>query len=386
MRESRVDVQVSIFTAVVVILSCLCTFGITYKLTYDNMLLSLEAQVASIHRFLDNELRTKKFVAINGPEDMGTAAYQELQEILYSAKQITGVQYLYTAKRTEEGNFVYVVDGLSPEAEDFRRPGDPIEPEIIPELERALAGEVVLPNDVKKTDWGKIFIAYLPVHSGERVVGVLGVEFQAEAQYGTYRAVRIAAPLVIVVACLVSALFAVGFFRRISNPTYRDIYNTDYLTQLKNRNAFETDLNNINAKKAQPGMAVVTLDLNNLKKVNDTYGHEAGDQYLRMVAESILEAAPETAFSYRVGGDEFAILLRVTDFPALCGLCGDIKTALVRRKPPDWALEISLSIGFAVFDGTLESNLYDTYCRADKAMYVEKKQFHQDQDASAGQT
>ena len=133
---------------------------------------------------------------------------------------------LYTAKQNEAGEFIYVVDGLPSDAEDFRFAGDPIEPEIKGDMQRALDGEVVLPDNIKKTDWGKIFITYVPIHDGERVVGVLGIEFEAEHQYNTYRNLRLATPLIVLFACLVSAGLALVFFRRVSNPTFQDMANT----------------------------------------------------------------------------------------------------------------------------------------------------------------
>ena len=78
---------------------------------------------------------------------------------------------------------VYVVDGLPEDADDFRYPGDAIEPEIQSELERALSGETVLPEKILDTDWGNNFIAYYPLYneSGE-VIGALGIEVAADIE------------------------------------------------------------------------------------------------------------------------------------------------------------------------------------------------------------
>ena len=79
-------------------------------------------------------------------------------------RDIGDLRYLYTAKRNDEGTLVYVVGGLPEDADDFRYPGDAIEPEIQSELERALSGETVLPEKILDTDWGNIFIAYYPLY------------------------------------------------------------------------------------------------------------------------------------------------------------------------------------------------------------------------------
>ncbi len=83
---------------------------------------------------------------------------------------------------------------------------------------------------------------------------------------------------------------------------------TDSLTQLANRASFDSALSGLAC--AQPGSwALLVVDLDNLKIVNDTFGHRAGDQLLRMAAARLAEAAaPHPVF--RLGGDEFAILVR----------------------------------------------------------------------------
>ena len=120
---------------------------------------------------------------IDSKEDMNKECYQELKERMEEIRDIGDLRYLYTAKRNDEGTLVYVVGGLPEDADDFRYPGDAIEPEIQSELERALSGETVLPEKILDTDWGNIFIAYYPLHneSGE-VVGALGIEVAADIE------------------------------------------------------------------------------------------------------------------------------------------------------------------------------------------------------------
>lgn len=371
-RIDRVDVQVSLFTGAVVIVSCLTVLFVCYHLTYQNMIDNLVGRVHSIHGYVENFLETSTFEEIDGPEDMESQLYIQAQDVFYRTKIATGVAYLYTAKRTQDGRFIYVVDGLEPDASDFRRPGDAIEPEIIPELERALAGEEVWPDDIKHTDWGKIFIAYLPVHDGARVVGVVGIEFRADGQYDTYLRLRILAPLVAVIACLLAAMLAAAMFRRISNPSYRDLSNTDQLTQLKSRNAYEVDLGNLDTRNIREGVGICLIDLNDLKLVNDTLGHQAGDEYLQCAARVIRELAPHGSAVYRVGGDEFVVIARGKSLEELGEWSERVKTAFAQAKPP-WDIDLSLSMGCALFDRKQDLGLENTYRRADQRMYCQKR-------------
>ena len=375
----RVDAQVSIFTAVIVVLSCLVIFSFHYYMTYNNMIDSLTRRMTSIYSFIEENLQADCFQEISEPEDMESEQYKRLQEKMRSVKESSGVRYLYTAKQTGEGSFVYVLDGLDPSAEDFRKPGDPIEPEIIPELQRAMSGEEILPRKIKDTGWGKIFIAYLPVHDGGKVIGVVGIEFGAEEQYNTYRTLRIATPIIIAAACLLSALFAVVFFRRISNPTYQDLSNTDYLTGLKSRNAFETDLKNAGRLWRAEHVGVIVADLNNLKGVNDTLGHGAGDLYLRTAARVIRECGAHSV-AYRVGGDEFVLFSDQLDLARLEALTRTLDEGLRARRPEGWTMEFSMSAGCALYDPGVDKDLLAAYRRADGAMYEAKRRFREEKE------
>lgn len=181
---------------------------------------------------------------------MQKESYQTLKEVLEEIRELGDLRYLYTAKRSDAGDLVYVVDGLPDSANDFRYPGDLIEPEIQDELTRALGGETVLRDKILDTDWGNIFIAYYPLHDGNgNVVGALGLEIAADVEAAAVWKLSKAALTACLFFCGITFLSSLFIFRRISNPLYKDMANTDFMTQLKNRNSYETDRENWNAKK-----------------------------------------------------------------------------------------------------------------------------------------
>lgn len=79
----------------------------------------------------------------------------------------------------------------------------------------------------------------------------------------------------------------------------------DSLTSLLNRRAFDNKLATINFSTA-----VIVIDANNFKKINDSYGHQSGDLALSKIAETIFNVYSRVGFCYRIGGDEFCIILR----------------------------------------------------------------------------
>ena len=369
----RMDSQVAVLLIAMLFLSNFCIFFVCYHMSYQSMVQSLSERVNNIWEYLDSVISPLDFDEINGREDMTNPVYVETKEALESVRRISNLRYVYTAKRGDDGVLVYVVDGLPESAgDDFRYPGDPIEEEICGELEKALGDKVVMPSKILKTDWGKIFIAYCPVHdSNGQVMGALGIEISAETEYDAFFHMRIFALIFCALLCVVSAGVSLLVFRRISNPHFHDLANTDILTGLKNRNAYLTDIHNLEARKLCENYAVIVVDLNNLKGVNDGFGHDAGDIYLTKATRAICGIENERIVAYRYGGDEFVILLREAEESLEAYEEKITQNFLVYQK--DFSVPVSLALGSAKFDAAQDMSLADTQRRADRKMYENKR-------------
>lgn len=376
---NRVDIQVSILTIAIVIVSCGLIYSLNYSLSYWDMIKSLQERIAGIHTYLDNKLSEESFLQLNTIEDEQKQIYKDSKALLESVKNSTGVRYLYTAKVAQDGKFIYVVDGLDRNSGDFRNVGDPIEPEIIADMQRALDGESVLPDEIKATSWGKIFISYLPIHDGNEVIGVLGIEFDAEHQYHTYQLLKFVTPGVIFLFCIISAGIAVMLFRRISNPTFQDMASSDILTGLKNRNAFETDMGNLNRRGNKEHLAFLSLDLDNLKLVNDNYGHAEGDDYIRLGSRVVRDLIQPPHVMYRIGGDEFVVVFRGSKKEEIEQIIHILEERLSSLSTAGSHIPICISYGYALYQAELDENdLFHTVKRADQAMYQQKREKKKD--------
>lgn len=157
---------------------------------------------------------------------------------------------------------------------------------------------------------------------------------------------------------------------------------TDPLTGLLNRRGFEEHLRRITATAERHGQggALVYLDLDEFKPINDRIGHEAGDTALCHVADFLVKNVRATDIVARLGGDEFAVLMVQTDAKE-----GRAKAKVLQRRlnaslapagPADPAekthLPISASMGIATFVG--RSDFRAVMRRADRAMYRNKAQ------------
>lgn len=150
----RVDIQVSLFTAIVVALLTFSIFWFQYRITYNDTLISLRDQAEAIYGYVEKRLDKSTFDQVRTREDMEGDVYKQAHEAFQRIREISGVRYLYTAKMNEDGEFVYLIDCLDQSEPDFRYPGDLIEHEIYPDMQRALDGQKVLPDRIKDTEWG----------------------------------------------------------------------------------------------------------------------------------------------------------------------------------------------------------------------------------------
>jgi len=144
----------------------------------------------------------------------------------------------------------------------------------------------------------------------------------------------------------------------------------DSLTGVLNRRAWSEGIG-LDAVRASVGAAVM-LDLDNLKEVNDTHGHAAGDELLRRVADVLRQAVRPTDRLYRLGGDEFLLLLPGARAADARRRVEELVAHANGGLPPDSAgyMALQVSIGAAEFSGG--EALGPAVSRADAAMYQEK--------------
>lgn len=145
----------------------------------------------------------------------------------------------------------------------------------------------------------------------------------------------------------------------------------DKLTGLRNSNYLESRGDSL-VNEDLP-VSVIMVDCNYLKRTNDIYGHEMGDELLRRTASVLRRVAGTDYLPMRVGGDEFLLVCPHTDNESALGLEQDLRLGLVAVS--DETLTVSASIGVATVE-TAGNTLADVYRVADHNMYREKRMVH----------
>lgn len=156
-----------------------------------------------------------------------------------------------------------------------------------------------------------------------------------------------------------------------TSRTFHEMANTDTLTGVGNKHAYveqEEALNKRIRNKEVQELALVVCDLNGLKYVNDTQGHAAGDQLIKDACALILECFPQGAV-FRIGGDEFAVLLLGKGFDTMA----ESISAMERKSEENInGNGVVISAGGSILQEE-DRELRDVFERADKSMYERKK-------------
>ncbi len=158
-----------------------------------------------------------------------------------------------------------------------------------------------------------------------------------------------------------------------ANRSLEKLANTDALTGIYNRHKGQVVLEQefLRARRYNRPLSLIMIDVDDFKRINDTFGHQAGDDALVHVADTIQPLIRQTDFFVRWGGEEFLIICPETSIQGTTELAERLREA-VAAKPAPGSTTITLSIGVTGFrpEDTRDSLIG----RADKALYISKNQ------------
>ena len=153
----------------------------------------------------------------------------------------------------------------------------------------------------------------------------------------------------------------------------------DALTHVKNKGAFSSYIDNLqqqmNKDREKLIFAIGIFDCNDLKSINDQFGHSSGDTYIKTASRTICRTFQHSPV-FRIGGDEFSVILENEDYQnreELAGLfdryCAEVNESTSNR----WE-QVHVAMGIAAYDPDIDTSVNDVIHRADKLMYDNKKQ------------
>ena len=209
---------------------------------------------------------------------------------------------------------------------------------------------------------------------GTTAFGVISVIAIITFMMGGYRIYPViyGIGLLVLVFFMLKMLFAEVtdvYKKQMQAAIYKEMAYMDGLTGLQNRNAFIWDTNVV---MDTANLGIIIMDINDLKEINDTYGHECGDMIIREAADVIKNAFDSMGHCYRIGGDEFVVI---------CDNAGEVslKAAIAKSEDMQAAfnrknrIQLNLATGYAVNEKTKDPQSFNgLMSEADRSMYIDK--------------
>ena len=333
------------------------------KLISSQALLSLATQQA-------DELDALKILSLNltASLDLPTvldAVVKEAMRLVNNAR--TAHIFLYINNKLEFGSSL---DSGGQRNRVFSQPREDGLTETV-----ARNGKIIIVEDMKNhslyknapPDWSGSIIG-MPLKMGEKVVGVMNLSRDRIGGFSTSE-LRLLYMLANQAAVAISNA---SLHQSISKKAY-----TDTVTGLPNRRALDEHLEAeiINARRTTSPFAAIMMDLDGFKSVNDTFGHDIGDQVLRVVFNVIASGIRSSDFIARYGGDEITLLLAKSDAQAARLVTEKILENLANfeyKAPDGKSIKLGISGGIAIYPthGRSGSELLRA---ADAALYEAKK-------------
>jgi diguanylate cyclase (GGDEF)-like protein len=333
------------------------------KMISSQALLTLATQQA-------DELDALKILSLNltASLDLPTvldAVVKEAMRLVNNAR--TAHIFLYTNNKLEFGASL---DSAGRKNRIFSQPREDGLTETV-----ARKGKIIIVENMKNhslyknapSDWIGSIIG-LPLKMGEKVVGVMNLSRDKTGGFSTSE-LRLLHMLADQAAVAISNA---SLHQSISKKAY-----TDTVTGLANRRALDEHLESeiIGARRTNSTFAVVMMDLDGFKSVNDTFGHDVGDQVLRVVFNVIASGIRSTDFIARYGGDEVTLLLTKSDVQAARLVTEKILENLVNFEyitSGGKSIKLGVSGGIAIYPTHGRSGA-ELLRAADAALYEAKK-------------
>lgn len=377
---SKVNVQVSLFSGILIAISCALVFAVTRSAFMSITEKAYRAKTDIIFNMIEPHIDSKIYTDITSEWSMQTETYNSARNYLDMVKDNYEVDNIFLAKTNEKRMPVYIMD-VRKSYEKSHAPNS--------QITGSIANDVILAFSSRnsrnangsfyKLEDGWEYIKAYPIRTEKSSVpaAVACIGINADPLMNRTWLIMILAAAIVVLCIVFTVLFANKVFKKISNPFYQDVSNTDSLTGLKNKNSFTVDFHNIENQGHQEKYSIIVIDLNGLKNINDTRGHQIGDKYIQDSAAIIKKSTfSKSQVVYRIGGDEFVIIMHDASYADINKLVDNINANTDKANETGGSIQLSMSVGHAMFEKSVDRNFSNTMQRADTMMYDVKREYY----------
>ncbi|EED36281.1 ggdef domain protein [Luminiphilus syltensis NOR5-1B] len=328
---------------------------------------------------------------VSDPSRTALARYDFMEKLGIIHKSNPKIEYIYTLRGSGD-NWYFLLDTLqdpntyaavsqrSPSAvasnwlEPYEYPDD-----FLMSIEVLKQGEVWVDPAIFTDDYGSTVGCMIPIYQDKDVMHVLGLDYRADQLQALKKPVVLAigyGGVVGLILLLVSQYYLRSYLS-IKEKLLEQLKitsTTDTLTGIANRNAlFESARALIQQRQPGTFLAAAIIDLDLFKNINDTYGHQAGDETLIVFARLLDEYCNARKFVVgRIGGEEFGVVCVTRNRDDMLNTLSSLKAALkkVTISSGEQTFDVTFSAGYAV--STDKEELHELMKLADFALYESK--------------
>jgi diguanylate cyclase (GGDEF)-like protein len=346
----------------------------------------LRSHVAEISRLaasvIDGDLHRQLLDPANYTPELYARTLEPLVRFHSAAPEIF---YVYTMVEREGASY-FVVDTAASEklathrelrASKYMERFEPLEVEPDPDWLRQIAnGKTYVYPRFQRDEYGYFLSGHTPIYDSEgRYSGFVGVDFDSQyyiAQESSFRAISIGSITAALLCALLIGYLAARYKYAVDHQieAHYNISIKDDLTHLLNRRGALAAIRNALAMPTS-SFAVILIDVDDLKGINDNHGHAVGDDFLRWVADAMRTSVRGTDICARLGGDEFLIFAAGCDLDAATEIARRILSKVYATESKSNLPSSGVSIGICI-DNKPNADFETMYRQADEALYRAK--------------
>ncbi len=293
---------------------------------------------------------------------------REVLEHTFSVVITPSFKYIYVLYRDTNGKYRYLLDGSKEDKGEFNQKLN------VNEDKWNLAYDTLKPQIILQKNIDGLWITYLkPIIYNNRVEGVIAIDFSTNLSIYISKLIAPIQNVFLYIFAAIVILLSVLLYQVILNIKTKKESITDSLTQVYNRTFLRDFLKKIHPEKYQIAM----LDIDFFKKINDNYGHKAGDYILSEVAIILKKIVREKDIIIRFGGEEFLIFFYKlpNDDDIATSISHRIRETLENSKfvYDGTSIKVTTSIGVMLHPQRCKS-ISDAIKKADQLLYIAKKE------------
>lgn len=227
--RKKLSTKLTLLYLIITMLLVITFSSILYYYTYTTITRDSGNRALQIAQNIAREIDVQAFKELRSIEDENKTSYKKMRKELKKIKEISGSKYIYTMRKTEDGDFMYVVDGES--SDNVSHIGD--REEYNDDYNKAWQGNAYIGDEIEDmNEWGILISSYYPIEDAKgEVVGIVGVDYNAEEPYRGLKKIQNIIIIGTMIFILIVLLISIFISRLITKPIIELTYDINKAAQ-----------------------------------------------------------------------------------------------------------------------------------------------------------